>query len=227
MVKSNPNQIVRSSYMKSTRLILIGLVLALSSLACFSVGTQSAPSDVLFSDDFSTTDNKWDQATDETRTTDYYNNAYRITVNNTYSDAWANPGKENFTDVHLEVDATKNGGPDDNDFGIICRYTDENQFYYGVVSSDGYYGIMKMTADGGKPIGQDTMLESDKITKGSGTNRIRFDCVGSTLTLYVNGNQLAQQTDSDYATGNVGLISGTFGTGGVDILFDNFYVYKP
>jgi hypothetical protein len=213
--------------MKSMRLFIIIIVLALASLSCLSSGTQSTATDVLFSDDFSTTDNKWDQATDPSRTTDYYNDAYRITVNDTYSDAWANPGKENFTDVRIEVDATKNGGPDDNDFGIIFRYVDEEQFYYGVVSSDGYNGIMKMTFDGGKPIGQENMLESDKIIQGAATNRIRFDCVGSTLTLYVNGTQLDQQTDSDLTTGNVGLVSGTFGTGGVDILFDNFYVYKP
>ena len=34
-------------------------------------------------------------------------------------------------------------GPDDNDFGIICRYIDDNQFYYAIISSDGYYGIVR------------------------------------------------------------------------------------
>ena len=148
-------------------------------------------------------------------------------VDDTNSDAWANPGKESFTDVHIEVDATKNGGPDDNDFGIICRYTDVDQFYYGVISSDGYYGIMKMTSDGGALIGEDNLLQSDKIAQDTATNKIRFDCVGTTLTLYVNGSQLDQQTDSDYTAGNVGLIAGTFDTSGTDILFDNFFIYKP
>jgi hypothetical protein len=213
--------------MKSIRLFYIVIILALTSLACFSTSTQSAQSDVLFSDDFSDTSKKWDQVTDSSGTTDYYNKAYRILVNDTNYDAWANPGSESFIDTLTEVDATKNTGPDDNDFGINCRYIDENQFYYAVISSDGYYGIMKMTSDGSNPIGRDSMLESDKIIQGAATNHIRFDCVGSTLTLYVNGSQLDQQTDSDYTTGNVGLIAGTFGTGGTDILFDNFYIYKP
>ena len=57
------------------------------------------------------------------------------------------------------------------------------------------------------------MLESDKINQGAATNHIRFDCVGSTLTLYVNGFQVDQQTDTDYTTGNVGLTwHGTFET---------------
>jgi hypothetical protein len=213
--------------MKSMRFYVTFLMLAFSSLACFSTGTQSPPSNILFSDDFSNTDSGWDKVNEASYSTDYYNNAYRIVVNNTSQDNWANPGKEIFTDVHIEVDATKTGGPDDNDFGIICRYTSVDQFYYGVVSSDGYYGIMKMTSNGGVTIGNDSMLESDKIIQGTATNHIRFDCIGSTLTLYVNGTQVDQQTDTELTTGNVGLIAGTFDTAGTDILFDNFFVYKP
>jgi hypothetical protein len=213
--------------MNFLRLFSVTFFLALATLACLSTTQQSTPSDILFSDDFSNTDEKWDQVSETSRTTDYYNNAYRITINATDSDAWSNPDKESFTDVHIEVDATKNAGPDDNDFGIICRYLDVDQFYYGVISSDGYYGIMKMTSDGGMPIGEDTLLESDKIIQGDSTNHIRFDCVGSTLTLFVNGIQIDQQTDAEYTTGNIGLIAGTFKTAGTDILFDNFVVYKP
>jgi hypothetical protein len=213
--------------MKFLRPLFLILVLSLVSLACLSTGTPSTNGEILFSDDFSNTDKKWDQADTTSASTDYYNDAYRITVKETNSDAWSNPGKESFTDVEIEVDATKNAGPDDNDFGIICRYTDVSKFYYAVISSDGYYGIMKMTGSGGTPIGDASLLESDKIIQGSSKNHIRFDCVGSTLTLYVNGTQLDQQTDPDYTTGNVGLLAGTFDIAGTDILFDNFVIFKP
>jgi hypothetical protein len=86
---------------------------------------------------------------------------------------------------------------------------------------------MKMTGNGGNPIENESMLESDKIIQGSAKNHIRFDCVGSTLTLYVNSTQIAQQTDTEYTEGNVGLLAGTFDTVGTDILFDNFVVFKP
>jgi len=213
--------------MKSKRFILIILILFLASLACFGTGTKTPTSDVLFSDDFTDTSKKWDQVSETTRTTDYYNSAYRITINDTNSDTWANPGDESFTDTRIEVDATKNSGPDDNDFGVICRYTDVDKFYYGVISSDGYYAIMKMTSSGGAPIGKDNMAESDQVTKGAATNHVRFDCVGSILSLYVNGTQVDQQTDTEYTAGNVGLVAGTFSEVGTDILFDNFFVYKP
>lgn len=213
--------------MKSKRFILIILMLALASLACFNTGAKTAANDVLFSDDFTDTSKKWDQVSEATRTTDYYNSAYRITINDTDSDTWANPKGESFTDTRIEVDATKNSGPDDNDFGVICRYTAVDKFYYGVISSDGFYAIMKMTTGGGAPLGNKNMAESDLITQGAATNHIRFDCVGSTLTLYVNGTQLDQQTDTEYTAGNVGLVAGTFSQVGTDILFDNFFVYQP
>ncbi len=213
--------------MRSIRLLLVVLIMALASLACLTTASPTPTGNVLFFDDFSNTSKAWDQVTEDTRTTGYLNNAYNIVINDTNSDAWANPKDVSLTDVSVEVDAAKNSGPDDNDFGVICRYTDLDKFYYALISSDGYYAIMKMTSDGGNPLGEDNMLENDKINKGAATNHIRFDCVGSTLTLYVNGNLLAQKTDSDYTSGNIGLIAGTFDTAGTDILFDNFVVYKP
>ncbi len=219
--------------MKSLHLGLFLLILTISIQACSGVpgkGTSTPDPNqplILFSDDFSATDNHWDQVSETDRVTDYYNNTYRIMINKTNNDAWANPSNQSFADTHIEVDATKKDGPDDNDFGVICRYKDVNSFYYGVVSSDGYYGILKMASGSGKTLGYESMQQNKNIVQGTGTNHIRFDCVGSTLTLSVNGFILDQQTDTDYTTGNVGLIAGTFSTKGADVLFDNFVVYKP
>jgi hypothetical protein len=96
-----------------------------------------------------------------------------------------------------------------------------------MISSDGYYGIYKKSANGLRQLGLGGELYSDKIKQGATTNHIRFDCVGSTLTLYVDENMLDQQTDTSYKNGNVGLIAGTYTGPGTDILFDNFFVYQP
>jgi hypothetical protein len=191
------------------------------------ISACTATSNVLLSDDFSSINNNWDKISDANMTTDYYNNSYRILVNMTNYDSWANPDDLSFTDVQVEVDATKNAGPDVNDFGLICRYISSNSYYYGIISSDGYYGIFKKTAEGGKQLGQGKEQFSDKILTGATTNRIRFDCIGNTLTLYVNDTQVDQRTDSTYTSGNVGLIAGTYTEPGTDILFDNLIVYKP
>jgi hypothetical protein len=212
---------------KSIRLISMILILLITNQACSLTGYKPDYHQVLFSDNFSDTSKKWDSITSSSGSTDYYNGAYRVLVDTINTKAWSAPGNESFTDARIEVNATKNGGPDNNDFGIICRYLDSDRFYYAVISSDGYYAIMKMTSNGSKPIGEDSMLESNKILKGAVTNHVRFDCIGAKLTLYINGNQVDQQSDGDYTTGNVGLLAGTFETPGTDILFDNFFVYKP
>ncbi len=207
--------------MKLTARLLATLLLAITLSSC------AGSSNTLFADNFSSKGNKWDQVTNATLTTDYFDDAYRILVNNINYDAWANPDDNKFTDVQVEVDATKHGGPETNDFGIICRYTGKGSYYYGTISSDGYYGIFKKSPDGGRQLGPGGELYSDKINQGETTNHIRFDCVGSTLTLYANGTMLEQETDPSYLEGNVGLIAGTYTEPGTDILFDNFVVYKP
>jgi hypothetical protein len=222
MVKSFPQlKLSGVILMKLITHISVVLILGILLTAC---GGQS---NVLLSDDFSSISNNWDKAANANMTTDYYNNTYRILVNVANFDAWSNPDDLTFTDVQVEVDATKNGGPDTNDFGVICRYKGKDGYYYGIISSDGYYGIYKKSADGGRQLGFGGEQYSDKILTGATTNHVRFDCVGSTLTLYVNGTQIDQETDTSYKDGNVGLIAGTYTETGTDILFDNFFVYKP
>ncbi len=211
--------------MKVKFTILITLfLLALSLAACQG---EKKPGDILFSDDFSSITSGWDQTEGDDYKTAYNNGAYQIIVNKTLSDAWSNPGNFNFTDVRIEVEATKYGGSDNNDYGIICRYQDTTHFYFAAISSDGYYGILKMSEGEYSVIGRENLVPSDLINLGTDTNHIRFDCVGSTLTLFINGTQVDQQIDANYTSGNVGLIAGTYDEAGTDVLFDNFYVYQP
>lgn len=203
-----------------------------TSIPTSTSSAVSAPSDnqgrILFEDDFSDTSSGWDQKNSDTGITDYSGGSYRILVNQTRYDAWANPGQSFTGDVSVEVDATKNGGPDDNDLGVICRYQDVDNFYVFEISSDGYAVIGKMTAGNSiEYISSDKMESTDAIHQGIATNHIRADCIGDTLTLYVNGAQVATVTDTDHTSGDVGLMAGTFDTAGADILFDNFVVRAP
>jgi len=193
-------------------------------------GSAGAPAgSILFHDDFSNPSSGWDQTTVSDGSTDYANGGYRILVNTTSLVIWANPGQTLQNDVRIEVDATKSAGPDGNGFGIICRYTDQDNFYKLIVTSDGYAGISKVTSSDVIVISSpDGKLHTvNNINKGTASNHIRADCIGSTLTLYVNGNQVATATDSSLTGGDTGLFAQTYDTGGVDILFHDFNVYAP
>jgi hypothetical protein len=181
---------------------------------------------VLFQDDFSNPDSGWNRANTSRGETDYADGAYRILVNEPNVDIWSKAGRE-FTDVRIEVDAFKVGGDRDNRFGVICRAVDATNFYTFIISSDGYYGIGKIKGEQYQLIGMDSLQPSEAIHLGSAFNHIRADCVGSTLTMYVNGKKLAEVQDSEFASGDVGLIAGTYQEPGTDVRFNNFIVYQP
>lgn len=191
----------------------------------------------IFFDDFSNPKSGWGSSRDANGSTDYENGAYRILINGIGDngngmDYWANPGlgSQLPADVQVEVDASKIGGPDDNDFGVICRYTstnDKDSYYQFMASSDGYVGIMFVTAGDQKVISADTLVESDAVRQGKATNHFRADCIGDVLTLYINDKLVATAKDSTLTGGDVGLIAGTYATPGTDILFDNFTVKEP
>ncbi len=222
--------------MRKGYLVLL-TALALAALACgFSFGGGGDPTEaggngganVILQDDFSDTGSGWDRATSDEAQTDYQNGQYRILVNAEAYSAWANPNLSSYSDTRVEVDATKAGGDDDNEFGVICRHSDVENYYVGMISSDGFYGFFSRVGGGDlQLIAAESMDTSSAINQGSATNHIRFDCVGSTLTLYVNDTMLGSVTDSTHTSGDVGLYAGTYDIGGTDILFDKFVVYQP
>ena len=187
---------------------------------------EPAEAGVLFFDDFSDPDSGWDRTDYDGSTTDYLDGQYQILVTDTSADFWANPGLD-FGDVHVETLATKAGGPDDNDFGVICRYQDLDNFYYFVISSDGYAGIIKLIDGENIGLGSEELEPTDAILQGDSTNLIEAECVGSTLRLYVNGELVAEAEDTAFSQGDVGLIAGTYDIPGTDIRFDDFLVTEP
>jgi hypothetical protein len=183
----------------------------------------------IFQDDFSGKSGGWDSLTDEYGTTDYSDGKYLISVADSNSFLFSIPGVlSDSKDVRIEVDILKSDNIQ-HDMGIICRYQDSDNFYYLVVSSDGYYAIGKFK-DGTEELIGSTDMQQDNagvINTGAADNHLRGDCVGNTLTLYANGSKLFQAQDSDFAKGNVGLIAGSYDDTPIAVYFDNLIVTKP
>lgn len=188
----------------------------------------SAPSGVLFEDDFSDPNSGWNTWSDSDGTIEYTAGGLRLYVIAANMDIWSRANQTFPADVRIEVDAAKIGGPDDNDFGVVCRYQDGSNFYFALISSDGYQGIGRMQNDDRTLLSADSLLPADAIRQGEATNHIRFDCVGSDFALYVNDILVSTASDSTFTTGgDVALLAGTFSIGGADILFQNLVVYQP
>lgn len=190
-------------------------------------------SNVLFQDDFSNPSSGWDRFSDTDGLTDYEDDVYRILVNTPEFTFWANPGLGDMlpSDVRIEVDTTKVGGPDFNDFGVLCRYSGTGStasFYEFIITSDGYAGIGRVTDSSQDVISTDGQLQPfDAVIQGNTTNHIKAECFGSMFTLYVNDVFLTSVTDTTLTGGDVGLLASSYDEGGVDIHFDNFLVTVP
>lgn len=184
-----------------------------------------APGSVLFQDDFAQPTTGWDRLLVTEGVMDYYSGGYRMLVNALQTNFWATP-RRSFSDVRVEVDTGKLAGPDENRIGVICRYNGKD-YYFFIITSDGYYGLGIFKDGQAVLLGQTEMLPSPSINKGLAINHLRADCAGGTLTFFVNGTQVAQAQDSLLPSGDIGILAGTFGSPGVDIIFDNFVALQP
>jgi hypothetical protein len=127
--------------------------------------------------------------------------------------------------VRVEADVFRLNGPDENRTGLMCRYQN-GDYYFFIISNDGYYGVGKYIGGQILLLGQTSMQPSEFIEKDA-VNHLRADCIGDTLTFYVNFNQVASVKDTDFANGDVGMLAGAFTEPGVDVLFDHFVVMQP
>ncbi|PIE80873.1 MAG: hypothetical protein CSA11_06500 [Chloroflexi bacterium] len=142
---------------------------------------------------------------------------------------WTNPG-QSFDDVIISTDARQVSGPNDNAYGAICRYQNEENFYVFLISGDGYYTIGKYTSDSPSITYLTENGEyqySDVINQGNATNQIRTSCIGQELSLAVNGITLTTVTDPTFVIGDVGLAVSTLEPGTAVVEFSDFRVVEP
>ena len=202
---------------------LLFLLSSCSSLPNPPVSTANS-GDILYQEQFENTRTGWARFSNENGIMDYDGGGYRILVQQPQLNIWSTPEKD-FADVRLEADVIKLNGPDENRMGLICRYRG-GDYYFFIISNDGYYVIGKFIGGLTLLLGQSEMQASGAIQTGT-MNHLRADCIGDKLTFYINFSEVASATDADFSTGDVGVLAGAFSEPGVDVLFDNFVVIQP
>lgn len=208
-------------------------LITIATLACSfsfgSPGTTTTSSDgALYQDDFSNTGSGWVTESDGGNVMDYADGQYRIVVADVYSDLVANAGVDLPADVVIDVDINLYSGSENNDFGVVCRMQDLDNFYFFQISSDGYAVIGMFQDNSMYYLSADAMQKVDGIYSGTTTNHVRAICQGSNLSLYANNTLVASVSDTTFTSGgDVGLMAGSFDVGGIEIRFDNLVVTAP
>jgi hypothetical protein len=203
--------------------------LAALSVAALACGGGSTGPKVLFKDDFSNSNSGWGEAEDDTAKREYRNGEYVFEIYETGWFIWNNPDEKGLSNTHTTVTATNVGDAEDPTFGVICNYVDDNAFYYMGIGPDGYYAIVKVEGEDDVFLTSDENLwvQSDAIAVNADSYKLEALCAeDGTLTLIVNGTEIASAQDDAYKEGDIGLFALSFEQTPVEVHFDDLQVIE-
>ena len=201
-----------------------------------SADGASAPA-LVFSDDFSSPG--WSEFSRDDFATNYADGAYELSIMpGGFSTAFGiNPGIGPLEDFYFQIE-TRAYGPADNGYGIRFR-EQEGGFYEFTISSGG-------TDSNGEPISSGGTFSVDKFAEGSMENKVPFKSVapsivqgdgelnvlgvlalGSDISIYINGQEVASFSDLDHAAGGISLRVSPYFEEGSRTLFDNAGIWVP
>jgi hypothetical protein len=210
--------------MNSKRVFIPLLAGVAATLACGGGGDSA-----LFRDDFSADDSGWTSGSSDTASIEFSGGEFVFNILESNWFIWSTPGEDDITDARIEVTARNVGGAADPTFGVICNYQNDDAFYYMGIGSDQSYGIVRVEGD------DDIFLSSaenqweftDDIPENADSYTITGVCAeDGTLTLLVNGREVASAVDDTYTSGDVGLFALSFDQTPVEVTFDDFVVTR-
>jgi hypothetical protein len=166
----------------------------------------------------------WWTGTDGGKKAWHADSAYHVALTTTQTTYWTTytvPGR--IGNFRLDIDVAQIDGPDDNGFGVVFRKYCYDNYYYFLISGDGYMTFRKVID------GQSTDIQSwtpcAAVIQGNATNHLTIIADASRFTFSVNGTEVLQTTDSTLATGYLGVMVKSYNESGVHVAFDNLVVH--
>jgi hypothetical protein len=215
--------------MLQRKLLIPFVVVTALSVAALACGGGPTGPKVLFRDDFSNDNSGWGEAEDDTAKREYRDGEYVMEIFETGWFIWNNPGEGNLANTHTTVTVSNEGEALDPTFGVICNYEDDGAFYYMGIGPDGYYAIVRVDGDDDVFLTSDENLwmQSDDIEINADSYKLEAICAeDGTLTLIVDGTEIASAVDDTYAEGDVGLFVLSFEEVPVEVHFDDLEVIE-
>ena len=130
-----------------------------------------------------------------------------------------------YEDVILEVEAS-NAGKNNNNVSLVCRYDENAETWYEFsIANNGLYWVYAY--DGG--YNEIANGGSNLIKTGKETNTYTVGCVGNSLSLWINGQEVKTFQDTSYrfTEGQVGLNVTSFNVLPIEIDFGYFTIAEP
>jgi serine/threonine-protein kinase len=197
---------------------------AMATTSQSSTATSTVQGIVLFSDEFSNPNSGWPTIENAQGKYSYQTDGYHISVYEMNAVPWASMNRQD-DNVSIYVDARPVTEGANGYYGLLCRISDDQNFYYFVIQNNGDYAIGKYKDGGFQPL--EGWTPSDAINPGSQTNQLKADCVGNILRFYVNDILLAEVTDTEFSSGFSGLVASALDSQGFEVVFDDFLITEP
>ncbi len=181
---------------------------------------------VLYRDHFSDPSSGWEVDEYDSGSVGYGDGFYFVTSVVEKQQMWG-VANRSFSDLAIEVDATQVSAPanENNSYGVMCRVQPNGDGYALRISGDGFYGIHKVVNGDFEALVEWT--GSTAIRQGNATNHLRAVCDGAALALFVNGEWVAQASDSSFVEGDIALTASTFEEEMTEVHFDYLVVFAP
>ena len=188
---------------------------------------------VLYTDDFTDLSMGWPQAREQVDTYFYgYHptDFYHVEVKES-NDCLSVPRDLGFvlTDFMLEVEAfvfrPLSEAEGDFQYGVILRQSSRNEFYAFLLSSRTQRWQILKSSPAGIAIMAEGEHSSIRGTEEKTRDRLFVIANGPQLGFFINGELVAELSDSDYTAGNAGLITQTFDNSKAHVHNDMFVLW--
>ncbi len=178
---------------------------------------------LLYQDDFASQQSNWGWRSNDSSIVENIEGTLQFTALKTDYLSWTKSTLVNVSDMVITVEGQLLSGGNNNQYGVVCRYIDGDNYYALTLASNGYVEIFRQLADDYENLytGMSTGVINPSL------NRITASCIGDTLSLYANGVLLASVQDSSHASGDAGMIVDTADDVPAVVRFDNFAVWIP
>ncbi|MEM7344950.1 MAG: SUMF1/EgtB/PvdO family nonheme iron enzyme, partial [Chloroflexota bacterium] len=173
---------------------------------------QIIPEGVLAFDDFTDPNSGWPSLAEDTEIYGYHPpDFYHVEVSqpNDISVASRDPDFEDVTvesDLFIEKTDTEDG---EFRYGLVLRHQGDNYYAFTISSRAKAWYILKGSADGVGILaeGNDDSIQGQNRNS---SDTLRVDAQDDTFILHINGQPVAQISDADYATGQIGFYNENF-----------------
>ncbi len=202
---------------------------AIAALVATSLACNLGAGGALLEDNFEG-DQNWGIGSDPEYSVSYWEGGLRMEVFQGNFIIWSTPSEEAYENVHIEATVTGNAENPASAFGILChQQVITDSYYYLVATAGGEYAIAEsaLAFDDVILTNNDDWATSDAIATGKDSYRVGADCGNGSLTLYVDGQQIASVADDTLTSGVVGLLVLNWDeAASADYTFDDFVVTK-